>query len=159
MSETRRTEQQRVDESAAIRVFAERDVARLDHLLEARDRVFDRRDDAPERVDQVRQGTVSSCRRKPLLALEVIVKRGLGHAGRLDNFADRRRLVAPIRKQPGSHPCEMPGHRAHLSLGRHRRLGIDSGAHVITLKSMKATTLPNGRYCGPIGFSESTSVE
>ena len=104
-------------------------------------------------------GHRQECRGKPLLALEVIVERGLGNPGRLDNLANRRRVVATIRKEPGSHPREMPGHRAHLVLGRHRCLAIDSGAHVMTLKSMKATSLPNGRYCAPIACAQSTYVE
>ena len=97
-----------------------------------------------ERIDQVRKRNRQERRGKAFLALEVIVKRGLGDAGRLDNLAHRRRLVAPIRKEPGSHPRDVAATEPISTLLATAALRSTGVRHVMTLKIMKATSL-NGK--------------
>ena len=140
-------------------ILAKCDVSRLDHLLEARDGVFNSRDDLAERVDQVRQAAPS---RAPRQAPPCSGSDSKAWAWQRRPPRRSRGPKSPRSPDPQTAwqpPAQMPGHRAHLCLGRHRRLAIDSGAHVMTLKNMKATTLPNGRYCAPAVSSQSTSVD
>ena len=81
--------------------------------------------------------------RQPFLAAEVVVERRLRDAGRLNDLAHRRGVVAPRREEPRGHPRDVPRRCPGLALPR----------DVVAILSLRwdrrrRPSIPNGRYYG-----------
>ena len=82
-----RAKQECINESAAVGILAAKIVVSLDHLLEAVNGIFHPRNDLLEPSTQRGQRDSDQRLGQSFFTSEVIVKRGLGDPGRLDDLA------------------------------------------------------------------------